>query len=109
MNFDEYQLAALMTAADRNEKNVIFSLVLGLAGESGAIAEKFKKWVRDDKSKPGAIDRDDLKNELGDVVWYVAVLADYFDLQLSEVAASNIAKLGDRQLRGKLGGRGDTR
>ncbi len=109
MNFDEYQLAALMTAADRSEKNVLFSLVLGLAGESGEIAEKFKKWIRDDNSKPAAIDREDLKNELGDVLWYVAVLADYFDIQLSDVAASNITKLGDRQLRGKLGGSGDSR
>ena len=109
MSFDEYQLAALMTAADRDQKNVLFSLVLGLVGKSGEIAEKFKKWIRDNNSDPDAIDRDDLKKEFGDVLWYIAVLADYFDIQLSDIAATNISKLGDRQLRGKLGGSGDSR
>ena len=109
MKFDEYQLAALMTAPDISDKNVIFSLVLGLVGESGEVAEKFKKWVRDDNSDPDAIDRDDLNRELGDVLWYIAVLADYFDIRLSEIASANITKLADRRRRDALGGSGDSR
>ena len=47
MDLDEYQRGALRTAAARDKRNELLHLVLGLVGESGEIAEKFKKWVRD--------------------------------------------------------------
>jgi NTP pyrophosphatase (non-canonical NTP hydrolase) len=109
MDLDEYQRGALRTAAPRDQRNVLFSLVLGLVGESGEIAEKFKKWVRDLDSDESQIDRADLAKELGDVLWYVAVLADYFDLSLDDIATANLAKLVSRQGRGVLGGSGDNR
>jgi hypothetical protein len=43
------------------------------------------------------------------VLWYVAVLADYLDLSLDDIAAANLAKLAGRQSRGVLGGSGDNR
>ena len=109
MDLNEYQAAALRTAAPRTKKNELFHLVLGLVGETGEVAEKFKKLVRDKDSDPGAIARDDLTLELGDVLWHLAVLADYFDLKLDDVAQANVAKLADRQSRGVLGGSGDHR
>ncbi|GAB2622334.1 hypothetical protein Aab01nite_76360 [Paractinoplanes abujensis] len=109
MEFDDYQRGALRTAAPRDTKNELLHLVLGLVGESGEVAEKFKKWVRDLGSDESRIDRDGIAKELGDVLWYVAVLADYLDLSLDDIASANLAKLADRQGRGVLGGSGDNR
>ncbi|GIM90490.1 nucleoside triphosphate pyrophosphohydrolase family protein [Paractinoplanes toevensis] len=109
MDLDEYQRGALRTASARDTKNELLHLVLGLAGESGEIAEKFKKWVRDLDSDESRIDRADIAKELGDVLWYVAVLADYLDLSLDDIATANLTKLASRQNRGVLGGSGDNR
>lgn len=109
MEMNEYQLLALKTAAQRTKHNELFHLVLGLAGETGEIAEKFKKWVRDQDSNEKLFDSEDLKKELGDVMWYVAVLADYFNLKLEDVADTNIKKLASRNERNKLHGSGDNR
>ena len=109
MNLNDYQKAALRTAAPRDKKNEFLHLVLGLVGESGEIAEKIKKIIRDHDSDLGKVDVEDLKKELGDVMWYVAVLADYFDIPLDEVGETNIAKLASRKERGVLGGSGDNR
>lgn len=109
MDLDEYQRGALRTAASRDKKNELLHLVLGLVGESGEVAEKFKKWVRDLDSDEALIDRGDIAKELGDVLWYVAVLADYLDLSLDDIAATNLAKLASRRDRGVLGGSGDDR
>ena len=83
--------------------------MLGLVGESGEVAEKFKKWVRDLGSDESRIDRSGIAKELGDVLWYLAVLADYLDLSLDDIATANLAKLASRQSRGVLGGSGDNR
>ena len=99
MDLDEYQRGALRTAAPRDKKNELLHLVLGLVGESGEIAEKFKKWVRDLDSDESRIDRPAVAKELGDVLWYVAVLADYLDLSLDDVATANLAKLASRSQR----------
>src|SRR5215831_9565047 len=106
MDLEEYQRGALRTAASRDKKNELLHLVLGLVGESGEIAEKFKKWVRDLDSEESRIDRADIAKELGDVLWYVAVLANYLDLSLDDIA---MAKLASRQGRRVLGGTGDNR
>lgn len=108
MTFDDYQLAALRTA-DLKRNNELFHLVLGLVGETGEIAEKFKKLIRDKASDESAIDREDMKKELGDVLWYIAVLAEYLDIKLDDIASLNVQKLADRQKRGVLGGSGDNR
>jgi len=109
MDLEEYQRGALRTAGSRDKKNELLHLVLGLVGESGEIAEKFKKWVRDLDSEESRIDRADIAKELGDVLWYVAVLANYLDLSLDDIATANLAKLASRQGRRVLGGSGDNR
>ena len=109
MELNEYQQGAIRTAAPRDKRNELLHLVLGLVGESGEIAEKFKKWVRDQDSDESRLDREDIAKELGDVLWYIAALADYLDLSLDDIASTNLAKLASRQSRGVLGGSGDNR
>ncbi|MEV6418027.1 nucleoside triphosphate pyrophosphohydrolase family protein [Kribbella sp. NPDC051718] len=109
MEMNAYQQAALRTAAPKEKHNELFHLLLGLVGETGEIAEKAKKIVRDKDSDFSQWDLDDLTKELGDALWYVAVIADYFDVPLEDVAQLNIAKLADRQKRAMLGGSGDNR
>lgn len=64
----------------------------GLAGEAGEVCDLLKKTHGHGK----AYDADKLKKELGDVLWYVANLADAHGFKLSEVAEANVAKLRAR-------------
>jgi NTP pyrophosphatase (non-canonical NTP hydrolase) len=83
-------------------------LTFGILGESGEIAEKYKKFLRGDD-----IDEEQFKEgiakELGDVLWYVAVLSLQLGFSLDDIATKNIAKLSDRKERGVLKGSGDSR
>lgn len=107
---NEYQNEALKTARDKRSRDEIFHLLLGLAGETGEIMEKAKKVVRDKGSDFGSDEfKESIKKELGDVLWYIAVLAHYLDLDLEDVAQTNLEKLQSRQARGVLGGSGDDR
>jgi NTP pyrophosphatase (non-canonical NTP hydrolase) len=109
MTLTEYQELALRTAADKSKHNEFFHLVLGLVGESGEIAEKVKKLVRDNDSNLDMLNKDDIAKELGDVLWYVATLAHFLEYDLEEIGQINVTKLADRQNRGKLAGTGDNR
>ena len=109
MTFDEYQKAAMRTARPKDAQDEFVHLVLGLVGESGEIAEKVKKLVRDNGTNLDLLDKDDLKKEIGDVMWYAAVLANYLDISFDDVARTNIEKLASRKERGVLSGSGDNR
>ncbi len=113
MNFDEYQKLALRTAytdpkyEGTNMDRTIW--VMGVAGEAGEIVEKWKKIVAYNGGKISGEDLADLKKELGDVIWYVAVLADSLGLSFEEIMKLNVEKLADRQKRGVIKGKGDNR
>lgn len=101
MTFDNYTYEARKTAIyDRTEPMPY--LVLGLNGEAGEIAEGLKKHIRDGTPFNPLL-------ELGDVLWYVAMIADEFGYSLDEVAEKNLGKLRDRQERGVISGSGDER
>lgn len=82
---------------------------LGLANEAGEVLGKIKKVYRDKGGEYSAETLLSVESELGDVLWYVACLATELGLSLELVACHNIAKLKDRQSRGKLLGDGDNR
>lgn len=102
--FDEYQKFARSTAIYPPDAGVVYP-TMGLASEAGEVAGKVKKYIRDG----GEFPVEDLKKELGDVLWYVAVLAAEFKINLSDVAEANVNKLMDRASRNTLGGSGDNR
>ena len=109
MTFNEYQAAARQTAVYPQRGDNLAYPALGLAGEAGEVAEKVKKVIRDKAGVVDAATREALKQELGDVFWYVAALCDEVGLEMEEVAAGNIRKLQDRQARHVLHGSGDNR
>ncbi len=109
MTFNEYQFLSRETAIYPNlGKNVVYP-TLGLAGESGEVAEKVKKVIRDKDGEFDAIARLSVRAELGDVLWYVAAIASELGISLDDVASSNIAKLTSRHSRGVISGSGDER
>ncbi|MCL2451601.1 nucleoside triphosphate pyrophosphohydrolase family protein [Candidatus Saccharibacteria bacterium] len=111
MQFDEYQKLAARTDAFSKPDSLLdpafLEKVLGLVGESGEFADKIKKLIRDQNGE--ITDKDELVKELGDVLWYLAMIANYLDVDLSAVAKENIAKLADRQKRNIIKGAGDNR
>jgi NTP pyrophosphatase (non-canonical NTP hydrolase) len=108
MGFDDYQRAALATAAYGEANRVIYP-ALGLASEAGEVAGKIKKVLRDQAGDFSSAPREALKDELGDVLWYLAVLAHDLGLSLDEIASRNVDKLASRAERGTIGGSGDRR
>jgi NTP pyrophosphatase (non-canonical NTP hydrolase) len=83
---------------------------LGLNGEAGEIAEKVKKWIRDEGGKAISDERrDTLLSELGDPLFYIAALASDLGYTLDDVVQRNVGKLSSRKARGVLGGSGDDR
>ena len=109
MNFEEYQKKSRVTAKyPKADANYIYP-TLGLSGEAGEVAEKIKKILRDKEGRVDEADREEIKKELGDVLWYLTQLATELKIPLEEVASCNLTKLYDRMKRGKLSGSGDNR
>ena len=104
LTMDTYQQQAAKTAIYPDDQAMNY-LVAGLAGEVGELASIFAKHWRGD----GDLNPDHAAAELGDVLWFVAMLADDICCNLSDVAQGNLDKLADRQQRGKLKGNGDNR
>lgn len=109
MDFKEYQEKSKETAHYPSIGQSFVYPTIGLVGEAGEIAEKVKKIFRDSNGEVSDENRDLIKKELGDVLWYVAQLATEFGFELNDVAEGNIKKLRDRKERGVLQGNGDIR
>jgi NTP pyrophosphatase (non-canonical NTP hydrolase) len=109
MNFIEYQQKSRKTAGYPVIGHPVIYPALGLTNEAGEVAGKIKKIFRDKNGVIGEAEKEALKAELGDVLWYIAQVATELDLSLDEIAEANIAKLLDRQARGQIKGDGDNR
>jgi len=110
MTFDEYQKLALKTAHNEYEPLMEKTIwAMGVAGEAGEVVEKWKKIVAYKKGVVSDEDLAELAKELGDVIWYIAVLAHSLGLSFDDVMERNIRKLADRQKRDVIKGAGDNR
>lgn len=107
--FDLYQRESRKTWNLVHTDHPIVYPTLGLVNEAGEVAGKIKKIFRDRGGAISEADRQALKAELGDVLWYLAQICTELDLSLAEVASYNMEKLFDRLERGVIRGDGDTR
>jgi len=107
MTLDEYQKKALKTVLPTSD-NLPYT-ALGLASEAGEVASKIKKWLRDGNSDLKNLDNHMLSKELGDALWYIAVMSHQLGFSLDKIAQENVDKLADRQQRGAISGSGDSR
>lgn len=114
VTFEEYQREAGSTAiypgaGDQGSVHGLAYTAMGLGGEAGEILNKVKKIMRDNNGVITIDKRLELADEAGDCMWYLAAFLSQLGFGMSEVAQRNLDKLYDRQLRGVLGGSGDTR
>ena len=94
MRFSDYQRKAYRTAnKNLTGKEKIFQAVFGLVGEIGELTEILKKWAFQGHTLPSKLV---IEKELGDVLWYLALLATVLDIDLEVVAIENIGKLKRR-------------
>lgn len=113
MTIDEYTKIALSTLGTNQDFGdvtpTMMDQILGLVGESGEVAEKFKKLIRDKQGKLTDEDKAEIIKELGDVLWYITTIAYLMGADLETVAKRNNEKLLSRKARGKIAGSGDNR
>ena len=110
MTFDEYQEKALTTAIFNKDPLMDKTIwAMGISGEAGEVLEKWKKIVAYKDGKVSEDDKSEIKKELGDVVWYISMLAHSLDLSFDDVMNLNIEKLASRKSRGVQKGAGDNR
>lgn len=113
MTFDEYQKLAITTDVFGGKGEVtslaFLNKVLGLVGESGEVADKVKKIIRNNDGAMSAEERTELLKECGDVLWSLSAVIHYLDASFEEVAQANLQKVMDRKARGVTKSSGDNR
>lgn len=77
-------------ATAESDETMLDTMVLGLNGEAGEIAEMFKKFRYHGHAYPDAFE---LAKEIGDILWYCACGAEALGITLEEIASMNIEKL----------------
>ena len=107
-DLDMYQKVALTTAIYPREQAIIYP-TLRLTGEAGEVANKVKKIIRDGSDSKDEKLVSEIKAEIGDCLWYIAVLADDIGCKLSDIANTNLIKLENRKKKGTIHGSGDKR
>ena len=100
MYLSQYQAQAKETAIYPKDKALEY-LALGLVGEAGEVANKIKKVIRDGTSP------NNVRDELGDVLWYLAMLSTEIGYSLDTIADKNLWTLANPKERNVLGGSGD--
>jgi len=110
MNFNDYQTESRKTAIypDKDTGKIDY-LALGLAGETGEVSDMIKKAIRDNGGLINDAIKENIKKEMGDILWYLAQIATELGLSFDQIATENLKKTQSRMARGKLQGSGDER
>ena len=108
MDFKEYQDKIKITAKYSANVRVLYP-ALGLAGETGEVCEKIKKVYRDNNGVFTNDKVEEIKKEMGDVLWYLQALCNDLGINFQDVAEKNVEKLLSRLDRGVINGNGDNR
>lgn len=113
MNISDYSERAITTLlgdhATTDMDASLISQVFGLVGESGEVAEKFKKLIRDNAGRITNEDKKEIIKELGDILWYINSVSHLLGYSLEDVAKINLEKVLSRKERGVTAGSGDNR
>ena len=106
---DLYENLAGQTAIFPKEKALEY-LALGMTSEAGEVAGKVKKLIRDGEDVEGfEMKKLAIASEIGDVIWYCAMMAKEVGVPLNDIMKENLKKLHGRKERGTLSGSGDER
>ncbi len=93
MTPNEYQRLAMTTInKELSDRDALINGVMGLCGESGEVIDLVKKHI----SHGHELNREKLIDELGDVAWYIARIADVIGVELEDILEHNIEKLRKR-------------
>lgn len=93
MEMDDFQREALESVAFKQKDiTALAHRSLGVAGEAGELANVIKKIIRDKNGQAAPEDISKIIEKLGDTLYYIAVLADYYDISLEEVASKILLK-----------------
>lgn len=105
MEFNDYQDKVLQYRTQTADE---MYAVIGLSGEVGELHSFIAKAIRDGVKDEKEFETN-IKKELGDILWFIAAIADDFETSLDEIAQMNYYKLKDRFERGVVKGSGDAR
>ena len=105
MEFNDYQDKVLQFRTKTADE---MYAVIGLSGEVGELHSVVAKAIRDGVKDEVEFEKN-VKKELGDILWFIAAIADDFETSLEEIAQGNYYKLKDRMERNVIGGSGDER
>ena len=106
---DLYEKLAGWTAIFPKDKALEY-LALGMTSEAGEVAGKVKKLIRDGADKEDfEVKKLAIASEIGDVIWYCAMMAKEVGVPLNDIMKENLKKLHGRKERGTLSGSGDER
>ena len=92
MSINDYQKAALRTASTLEPKDLVLNGVLGLNGEAGEVADHIKKHL----FQGHELNKEHLAKELGDICWYIAIMAEGLGYDLESIMQMNVDKLMKR-------------
>lgn len=109
LTLNEYHTAAMGTAIYPGKGQNIVYPCLKLAGETGEVSEIVGKMIRDNQGVLSDEIKQKIKRELGDVLWYIAALADEIGCSMEDIAKENLTKLKLRAELNLLNGSGSDR